>query len=89
MPSTATSRPLSPAISQTAFSRRSSEVIGSRTPVAGLNLVKSGFRCCNGLVPVIMVVQMSGEILGSNERRTPARPSRTSRARLGIVPSAQ
>ena len=59
------------------------------TPVTGLNRVKSRIRCCSGLTPVIMVVQMTGEIRGSNERRTPERPSRTSRARLGIVPSAQ
>jgi len=45
---TATSRPDSLAISQTALARRSSEVIGSRAPVCGLKRVKSRIRCSSG-----------------------------------------
>ena len=88
-PKTATSRPDSPAISHTALARRSSDVIGSRWPVAGLKRVKSRMRCCSGLVPVAIVVQTSGESGGTSERSTPERPSRTRRSSSGMAPAAR
>ena len=87
-PKTATSRPDSPAISQTALARRSSEVIGSRCRVSGLKRVKSRIRCSSGVLPVAMVVHTSGESEGTKDCSTPDRPSRTSRASSGMAPCA-
>ena len=88
-PKTATSRADSLTISQTAFFRRSSEVMGSRRPVAGLKRVKSRMRCASGLVPVAMVVQTSGDSGGTRDRSTPERPSRVRRSSSGIAPAAR
>ena len=72
----------------TAGTRRSSLPIGSRRPVAGLKRTKSRMRCSSGERPVIIVVHKSGDRGGCSVTSTPPLPSRSRRARFGILPAA-
>ena len=67
--------PAAVAMFQSAGARRSLLVIGSFWPVTGSNCTKSRMPCSSGLVPVIMVVQMSGESAGESVLRWPLVPS--------------
>ena len=87
-PKTAERLPPAVAMFHTAGMRRSLLVIGSFTPVEGSNCTKSRMRCSSGLVPVIIVVQTSGESGGEIVFRRPPVPSAASFASAGMTPRA-
>ena len=87
-PSTATRLAPYVAMFQIAGARRMLLVIGSFAPVCGSNCTKSRIPWSSGLTPVIIDVQTSGDSGGLIVSRVPLVPSRTSRARFGILPFA-
>jgi len=79
--------PASPRMFHSAFTLRKREVIGTRRPLGCSIAWKSATPCRSGPTPVTIVVQSSGEIIGSYERSGPCTPSAISFFRRGMRPS--
>ena len=86
-PTTSTVRPARLAIVHSVSARRRLLVTGICEPFAA-GARKPSMPCCSGSLPVAIVVQMRGEIVGSIERSGALHPSATRRANVGSRPAA-
>src|SRR5258706_15587454 len=87
-PTTPTLRPAAEARFQTAGTAREAPEIGAFCPLFGSTSWKSSTRCRSGPTPVAIVVQMTGERIGTKLVIRVVYPSAERRFQLGMRPSA-
>ncbi len=87
-PTTSTSSPRAEAMFQIAGTLRLRPVIGAICPVSGSLSTKSSTPCSPGETPVAMVVQISGDNIGTMVVISPQVPASISRFRFGIRPAS-